>query len=173
MIVHVGSTNPAKVQAVENVFSTRGDLDEVVPRDVDSGVPDQPAGDEIWAGARNRAEHALAGDADLGVGIEAGLVCPPEGPRLDVQVCAIHDRSGSTTLGHGPGFTYPRQVLDAVDAGETVGDVMSRISGIDDVGARTGAIGVLTEGAIDRTELTEWAVWMALVPRIRGDLYHG
>lgn len=173
MIVHVGSTNPTKVRAVENVLSKRDDPAEVLPRDVDSGVPDQPAGDEIWTGARNRARRALDGDADLGVGVEAGLVQPPEGPRLDVQVCAIVDPQGETTLGHGPGFAYPPRVLEAVDAGETVGDVMSRISGIDDVGAKTGAIGYLTEGAIDRTELTEWAVWMALVPRIRDDLYHG
>lgn len=173
MIVHVGSTNPAKVQAVRNVLPRRFDVDEVVPRDVATGVPDQPADGAIWAGARTRAGNALDGDADLGVGIEAGLVRPPEGPRLDVQVCAIVDRDGRTTLGHGPGFAYPPRVLEAVDAGEEVGDVMSAISGIDDVGAKQGAIGVLTDGAIDRTALTEWAVWMALVPRIREDLYDG
>src|SRR3989442_1420999 len=60
-----------------------------------------------------------------------------------------------------------------VKAGKTVGDAMAEITGDAKIGQTTGAIGFLTEGRMDRTRLTEAAVLMAMVPRIRKDLYRG
>ena len=45
------------------------------------------------------------------------------------------------------------------------------ITGIKDIGERTGAIHYLTKGAISRVELTRIAVIMALIPWINGELY--
>lgn len=171
MRVAVGTKNPAKIDATRRVFGDAFTTTVVVPRDVDPGVPEQPSGAEIVEGARNRARNCLTVAEDYGVGIEAGLIEGPEGQRYDVQFCAIVDQDGRMTVGHGPGFVYPPEVYEAVDAGETVGEVMSRISGIEDVGKKIGAIGYLTRGGMDRTELTESAIWMALVPRIRDELY--
>lgn len=174
MRVALGSKNPAKIDAVRRVFGKAFTTPVVVPRQVDSGVPDQPQGAaQIREGAINRARACLTVAEPYGVGIEAGLVEQPDGAWFDVQVCAIVDQDGEVTVGHGPGFAYPPTVLEAVEAGEEVNDVMSRISGIRDVGAKMGAIGYLTEGGMDRTELTESAVWMALVPRLREELYRG
>ena len=92
---------------------------------------------------------------------------------LDVQYCAVVDKRGRVTLGHGPGFAYPPSVVERVKGGKTVGDAMDELTGTKAIGRTTGAIGFLSEGRMDRTRLTEAAVLMAMVPRIRKDLYRG
>lgn len=169
--VRVGSRNPVKVEAARRVLESLFDASEVVGVDVESGVPDQPAEEDAWKGALRRAREAR-GDADLGVGIEAGLVRPPGGAvPFDVQYCAVVDRGGRVTVGSGPGFVHPPRVLDRVVAGETVGAAMETLTGVADIGRKEGAIGYLTEGRMDRRELTEIAVFMAMVPRMRPALY--
>ena len=75
MRVAIGSSNPAKKEAVSNVFSRVFDAVEVIAQRVDSGVPPQPRDDEVVLGARQRAERsfALTKNSQLGIGIEAGL----------------------------------------------------------------------------------------------------
>jgi inosine/xanthosine triphosphatase len=171
MKVAVGSNNPVKVNAVKNVFGRIYENVSVEPRKVGSGVPAQPFGSETVQGAMNRAKNAYkSGDFDYGVGIEAGL-SDVEGYILDVQFCAIYD-SHSTTLGCGSGFEYPPDVIAEVLAGKEVGDAMSAVSGIEDLGKKMGAIGYLSHGLLDRTQLTEQAVLMALIPRINPRLYY-
>jgi Uncharacterized conserved protein len=54
MKVAVGSNNPVKKQAAHNTFSKVFGEVEVIMRRVDSGVPSQPRGDAVVAGARPR-----------------------------------------------------------------------------------------------------------------------
>jgi inosine/xanthosine triphosphatase len=139
--------------------------------EVSSGVPSQPLGNDTIVGAINRAKGAL-GSSDYGVGIEAGLFWNElAGRHFDVQWCAIVDRRGAITLGHGPGFYYPRGIIAGVEAGRTVGEALEGLTGIEEIGRKEGAVGYLTEGIMDRRRLTQMAVLMALVPRIRRDLY--
>lgn len=170
MKVAVGSVNPVKAAAVQNVFGRIYENVTVEPRKVATGVPAQPFGSETIKGAMNRAKHAYkSGDYDYGVGIEAGL-SDVEGYIMDIQFCAIYDREGFT-IGCGSGFEYPPAVLSEVLAGREVGDVMSEVSGIDDLGKKMGAIGYLSHGMLDRTQLTEQSVMMALIPRMNPKLY--
>lgn len=174
--IGVGSTNPVKVEAVRQVALKLFDGVECCSRRVGSGVAEQPRGiEQTVAGAINRARRALTGDLDLdlGVGIEAGLVpSPHEGGWLDVQYCAVVDRADRVTLGHGPGFAYPPAIIEAVDAGQTVGRAMTELTGIKDIGRKGGAIGYLTRGLLERQGLTEQAVLAAFLPRILSHLYH-
>jgi inosine/xanthosine triphosphatase len=171
--VAVGSTNQVKVDAVRNIFTQAFGLVEVVSVEPDHGVEKQPMEERVVEGAIERAKNALRkADADFGVGVEAGLFFNKIlDKRLDIQYCAIVDPSGRMTVGHGPGFEYPPEVMKAVLAGGTVGDTMSKITGIENIGHRSGSIGYLSDGLIDRTSLTEIAVLMALIPRIRPELY--
>jgi inosine/xanthosine triphosphatase len=170
MKVAVGTLNPVKVAAVKNVFGRVYESVTVEPRKVSTGVPAQPFGTEVIKGAMTRAKNAYKGGGyDYGVGIEAGLT-DVEGYVLDVQFCAIYDREGFT-IGCGSGFEYPPAVLADVLAGREVGDVMSEIAGIEDLGKKMGAIGYLSHGLIDRTQLTEQSVTMALIPRMNPKLY--
>ena len=167
--VNVGSENPNKIGAVKNVLSMFYERLEVNGIKVDTGVPEQPFNDDTVKGAINRAKNAI-GDADLGIGIEAGLIWNDVAKRyFDVQYCAIIDRRGWITIGHGPGFYYPENVMEFVRKGMSIGDAMKEAFDIENVGYKQGAIGFLTEGRYDRKRLTENAVMMAFVPRIRKD----
>lgn len=171
LVVRVGTDNPVKVRAVRSVFVDLFDRVRVRPVPVDTGVPEQPIDHQAPVGAMNRARAALR-DADFGVGIEAGLLWDASvGDYLDVQYCAVIDRSGRVTLGHGPGFEYPPAVVERVKAGQTVSQAMAELTGVREIGSKYGAIGYLTQRRMDRDTLTEAAVLMAMVPRIRRDLY--
>lgn len=174
--VAVGSENPVKVGAVKRVMRKLIGHVKVVPVKVDPGVPRQPVGaEETIKGAINRAREALTRTgADLGVGIEAGLVKVPATMTgyMDFQYCAIIDKDGWITIGCGPGFEYPPRVV-AMVLGEKmeVGEVMSQLTGIENLGRKQGAIGYLTHGMINRRRLTEISVIMAMIPRINRELY--
>ncbi len=171
LVVHVGTDNPVKVRAVRRVLADVFDRVRVKPVPVSTGVPEQPVDQQAAVGAMNRARAAL-GEGDFGVGIEAGLLWDASvGDYLDVQYCAVVDRAGRVTLGHGPGFEYPPSVIARVKAGKTVSQAMGELTGVKEIGSKYGAIGYLTERRMDRDTLTEAAVLMAMVPRIRRDLY--
>jgi len=174
--VAVGSTNPVKVRAVENVFRrVYGDGVRVFSVRVRSGVPRQPIGVQTIEGAVNRAVGALkASDAMFGVGIEAGFFPFPHtiSGYVDLQWCAIADRDGRVTVGCNAGFEPPPIVVRRVmEEGVEMNEVMSELTGIRDIGKSIGAIGWLTRGMLTRTQLAEQAVLMALIPRMNGKLY--
>ncbi len=169
--VSLGTDNPAKLRAARRVLQALSLPARVRSVRVRTDVPEQPFGEEALQGAVNRAKAAL-GEGDFGIGIEAGLVWSPlSSDYFDVQYCAIVDRAGRVTVGHGPGFTYPPRVVESVKAGRTVEDAMAHLTGLRGIGSRQGAIGYLTERRLDRDRLTESAVLMAMVPRIRRELY--
>lgn len=171
--VSVGSTNKVKVDAVRNMFIQAFGLVEVKGVETDQTAGKQPLEGKTIEGAIQRARQALEREeSDFGVGVEAGLFFNKVlGIYLDVQYCAIIDSSGRMTVGHGPGFQYPPEVISEVLKGNTVGETMSRITEIEDIGHNMGSIGYLSDGLIDRTSLTEIAVLMALIPRVRPELY--
>ncbi len=171
MKVAVGSKNPVKLNAVKSVFRKFYRGAKVFGVAVESGVSKQPIGArETIRGAKNRALAAFRqSKADLGVGIEAGLV--RFGARfLDVQFCAIADEK-RVTLGCGPGFEYPGFVIKEVVKGKEIEEVVEKISGIKNIGEGVGAVGFLSRGVTNRTKLTEQCVLMALLPRINEELY--
>jgi inosine/xanthosine triphosphatase len=90
---------------------------------------------------------------------------------MDVQACVIIDHAGRSTYGHGPGFTYPADIVAQVRTGKTVGEILSAISGIEEIGKKEGAVGWLSRGHMTRTQLTEPAVLMAMIPRLRAEMY--
>jgi len=171
--VAVGSTNKVKVDATRNIFTQAFGLVEVVSVEPEQGVGKQPREKQTIEGAIRRAKSALEKTgADFGVGIEAGLFYNAILEKhLDIQYCAVIDSSGKMTVGHGPGFEYPPEVVKAALKGEPVGETMSQITEIEKIGHKQGSIGYLSDGLIDRTSLTEIAVLMALIPRIRKELY--
>lgn len=188
MRVHLGSSNPLKAEAVANVFRKVFKSEIIVELvDINLEIPKQPFEEETLQGAIERAKRALK-DADYGVGIEGGLIqfassqvtsLQVKGPKsnlltdlfFSVQFCAIVDQAGKLTVGHGSGFLLPDQVIAKLKQGQTLGRVMEELSGIKEISKKMGAIGYLTKGLLNRRELTEQAVLMALVPRIRPELY--
>lgn len=169
LTVNVGSENPVKVAAVRAVIQRFHPQLTVTAVAVRNTVREQPWGTEAERGAEARARESM-GNADIGVGIEAGVLERDDG-LYDVQHCVIIDGTGRTTRGHGMGFRYPPAVADLVRKGMSVGDACAQLFEEGDQGSGKGAIGILTNGVIDREALTEQAVLAAMVPRIRKDIY--
>lgn len=170
--VVVGSANPVKVAGVAAAFASFLPDASVDGIEVPSGVPEQPQGRETLAGARARAVAAMdMTGADYAVGVEAGLNQDDEAAWYDVQACVIVDRTGAETVGWGPAFQYPAWVLERARQGEMISDILGPVAKDPRIGGTTGAIGFLSQGAMDRTDLTRSAVLMALVPRWQPALY--
>ena len=172
MRVVVGTENPAKLKGVEKAFGKFFEKVEVVGKAVNPEVPSQPFNSETIRGAINRAKKAYSDEFDFSVGIEAGLfrVDNTFSGYVDFQVACIYN--GKTfTIGFGPGFEYPKKVVEEVLKGKEVGDVMDEISGIENLGEKFGAIGFLTRRKVERSDLTEIAVTMALIPWLNRELY--
>jgi pantetheine-phosphate adenylyltransferase len=174
--VAVGSTNPVKSGAVRAALASilGGVACEISAVDVPAGVPGQPRDDETLDGARARARAARRArpDCDYSIGIEAGLNQDPAGEAwYDAQACVVADALGQETDGWGPAFRYPDWVTRRALAGEMVSEILGPVAGDPRIGGTTGAIGFLTEGVMDRAELTRIAVVMAFVPRIKRTLY--
>jgi inosine/xanthosine triphosphatase len=170
LVVHVGSVNPVKLEAVRNVFSKFFPELEIEGSVTRTSVPDEPWEEDVKRGAKERAWQVMQ-NADIGVGIEAGLFRREDG-IYDVQYCAILDKMGRYTFGTGPGFRYPAMIEAELLKGSTVGDVFAEKIVGESIGRKGGAIGYLTNGVMNRQELTESAVLAAMVPRINKELYY-
>jgi inosine/xanthosine triphosphatase len=164
MVIAVGSLNPVKVEAVRSVMEKVLGNVRIIPVEVNSGVPDQPFGNDTYKGAVNRAKAAL-GDHPMAVGIEAG-VFEMYGNLYDIQHCAIIDKDGKITIGMSSGFRYPDKVEALIKKGMTVGEAMESAYKNSGSGDKEGAIGLLSKGLLDRKTLSEQSVTAAMLPRI-------
>ena len=164
--VAVGSVNPVKVGAVGAVVRQAGLGPSVDGVQAASGVPDQPWGDEeTIAGAVARARAArLALDADLGVGIEGGVVEAGGGMLRTCAWAAVLTRDGREYVGGSLSMPLPPAVSDLVRGGMELGHAMDAVTGGRDTKRGAGAVGVLTNGLIDRQRAYEVIVTYALAP---------
>lgn len=144
----------------------------VAPQVVESGVPDQPFGDdETIAGARTRAKRAReAVDADLGVGLEGGVVDGPDGMRCCAW-CVIVHRDGREGVGGSLAMPLPDAVAEMIRGGEELGYAMDRFAKTRGTKHGKGAVGILTAGRIDRQAAYEVLVTYALAPFVVPELY--
>lgn len=170
MRVAVGSSNKVKVEATKEAFE-HFYKDVVVISVATSDLPAQPITMQgIVAGAVTRARKALENvqDADLGVGIEAGLAeVPGLNAYLNVQFAAIIDRNGKLTFGTSPGFQLPPEVQKLVLLERLEVDrAVEFLYGIKDIGEKRGIIDLMTKGKVSRKELIVNALTMAIAPRM-------
>lgn len=150
--IAVGTTNPAKVEAVKAGF--QGIEAVFSPVSVPSGVADQPFSDEeTIMGAVNRAQSSLAeAGAEIGIGLEGGVTETPAGLFL-CNWGALADETGSTIVAGGARILLPEAVANAVRSGSELGIVMAEYTKKLDVSKKEGAIGVFTDGLITRRDM--------------------
>lgn len=149
----LGSTNPSKLAAVERAAARLFDEPWVVTTvDVPSGVPDQPWGDaETARGALERATAARAAlDADIGLGIESGVVDGPGGHLYVTAWAAAVDRMGRAAFGGSERFALPDAVVAELRRGAELGPLIDAHLGQPGLARRHGAISLLTGGRRDR-----------------------
>lgn len=163
LVVALGSTNPVKREATEKAFKKAFGEVNVVPVKVDSKVPPQPVGEQALIGALNRASASLklVPDAEFGVGIEGGLFTFSKSYYLSGFV-AIVDRSGRISTGMSGWFECPNGFVSRLLKGEELGDLMDELTGRKETKKKEGAIGFFTRGIVNRSDLYEHGVLMAL-----------
>jgi inosine/xanthosine triphosphatase len=152
MKIIIGSKNPAKVTAVKNVFIDREA--KVISLDIPSGVNEQPFSDEeTIRGAINRAIGALKeGCGDMGIGLEGGVQETNHG-LLMCNWGALATSDMEPIIAGGARFLLPEDVAKRLRAGEELGPVMDEYAKRKNVRKQEGAIGIFTNGLIDRVEM--------------------
>jgi inosine/xanthosine triphosphatase len=162
----VASTNPVKLESVGSAFEAcfKTPL-ELLTVSVPSGVAAQPMTDaETLRGARNRAGAALLSipDAQYAVGLEGGIEDTEDGMLsfawVVVKTQMEESKARTATL------VLPECVATLVRQGVELGLANDRVFGVDNSKQKMGAVGLLTNGLIDRKKLYADAVIMALIP---------
>ena len=170
----VGSTNPAKVEAVRRTLELLAPQCALATVDAPSGVAAMPLSDEeLREGALARARGALAGsDAEIAFGLEGGAILDGERAWLTGHVIALarDGRLGEAAWGR---MLLPPSVLPRLRAGEELGNVIDELFGRKESKRQTGAIGLLTENAVTRTDAFADLVAMACAPFLNPALYGG
>ena len=161
----VGSLNPVKIAAARATLGKLAPMMEIVGVHAASGVPDQPWGDdETIRGARARAIAAReATGADLGIGIEGGVVDEGDTVRTCAWAVVVH-RSGIEGVGGSLALTLPAEVAALVRSGTELGMAMDAVAGTQNVKQGVGAVGVLTGGLVTRQAAYEHLVAYACAP---------
>ncbi|WP_340111195.1 inosine/xanthosine triphosphatase [Maribellus mangrovi] len=172
MKVCVASANPVKINATKSGFETYFSDVDVQGMTVDSGVSDQPMSDtETLEGARNRAAkiRKLFPAADYWVGIEGGVERDYKNLSAFAWIVVL-SRNGKgesrTTT-----FYLPPQVSELIDSGYELGTANDWIFKKHNSKQKSGAVGLLTQDKLTRTELYTQAVQLALIPIINREMY--
>jgi inosine/xanthosine triphosphatase len=170
--VAVGSTNPVKLAAVRAVIGRLAPQVRVDGVETASGVPDQPMGDaQTIEGATNRARSARAAlDADVGVGIEGGVVDAPHGMRTCAWAVVV-TRPGVAHVGGSLSMPLPDAVAALIRDGVELGHAMDRLVGTENIKHGAGAVGILTEGLVSRQQAYEAIIAYAMAPVLGEEIY--
>ena len=152
MKIIIGTKNPAKITAVKNAFCETDS--EFLSLDISSGVSAQPFSDEeTIQGAINRAFGALQqGNGDIGIGLEGGVQESEHG----LMICnwgALAANGIEPIIAGGARFLLPEEVAVRLRAGEELGPVMDDYAKKKNVRKHEGAIGIFTNGLINRDDM--------------------
>lgn len=168
----VGSTNPAKLEAVHRALARLAPGCTVEGIGVPSGVGAQPYGDDqTRQGARQRARSALTmSGADVAFGLEGGVIFEDGAPWL-VSWAAVVDQAGRQGEASAMRMRLPTAAAERLRQGEELGDVIDAMFDLHLSKQQAGAIGLLTEGFVSRADAFADIVAMACAPLLRPDLY--
>lgn len=171
-MIAVGSTNKAKILAVEEVVRASPLFEKVriVALSVPSHVSEQPLTlEETIQGAKNRALGAFSAceGCTYSFGMESGLM-EAQGTQtgfLCISVCCIF--TGTVYLtGLSTGFEVPPQILQFIlekNKDMTQACLELGISANSALGSEEGLIGILTRGRVDRKQFTKESVASAIL----------
>jgi len=172
--VYIGSLNPAKIECVRlaftRVFTSR--RFDFIGRSVSSGVAEQPYGDgETYQGAMNRAVQLRKENpmGDFWVGIEGGI------EQINRHMHAFAWMVILDSSRHGEArtatFILPEKIAALINKGVELGHADDMVFKRKNSKQKDGAVGILTNGLIDRTAYYESAIVLALIPFIKTDLF--
>ncbi len=176
MNILVGSQNPVKINSVKEAFSNYFENVNVIGAEVESGVSNQPFGDETFIGAQNRAQSLMSLSnqkkykADFFVGIEGGVAKQYDKWFAFGCMCVM-DVDGNTGFGLSPHFELPLDIVKKLEQGFELGDVMDEIQNQENTKQKHGAIGYFTNGVMNRKELYVEGLKVAIVPFLHKKMF--
>ncbi len=170
----IASANPVKIQAAVNGFqhSFPGSELNVVTAVVPSDVAHQPmSDDETLRGALNRSAHAQAArpSADYWIGIEGGV--QPIGNEMMAFAWIVVRSKEAIGRGRTGTFFLPPAIAELIRQGKELGEADDIIFNRSNSKQDNGAVGLLTGNVIDRAQLYEQAMILALIPFRNATLY--
>lgn len=164
MKIAAGSTNQAKVQAVQNIFSGYS----IIECNVASNVNEQPFSDEeTITGAINRAKNALLEvGADIGIGLEGGVTETKAGLLLcNWGALVTANPEERPIIAGGARILLPLEISERLREGAELGPVMDDYCQKENIRSHEGAIGIFTNGYMNRVEM-----FTQVVRLLRGQL---
>jgi len=172
MKIAIGSKNPVKIKAAENVFRRIFSKVEIVSCEVDSGVSHTPSSwEETAQGAINRAKAVLEKTkADFGLGLEGGYEKTKFGV-LTRGAVTILDKKGRLGISGSNGILLPTKIVKRLEQGEELGDIMDELQGVKNTKQKWGAVGFFLKGYSNRQESFEHDILYALARFLRKELY--
>jgi inosine/xanthosine triphosphatase len=167
MKIIVASANPVKLQAVSHGFERMfpGQEFQIEQLAGIQGNSSQPRGDqETLLDASTRAERAarLVPQADYWVGVEGGV--EEHASQMAAFAWIVIKSKDRTGKGRTGAFYLPQSVANLVRQGKELGEADDIIFGRSNSKQANGAIGILTGDVVDRAQLYEQAVILALIP---------
>ena len=165
MKVAVGSTNPVKIKATKDAFSKIWPEKKwkVLGIKVPSGISEQPMSDiESIKGATQRATTALKRlSADFGVGLEGGL--QRIGNKwFDCGWAVVVNKKGAMGIASTVRIETPLKLIKLVKAGRELGEANDLYFKAENSKQGQGHFGLMTNGAITRTQGYRDGLVMAL-----------
>lgn len=164
--VIVASKNPVKIEATQAGFQRMFKNESFVFEGVSvpSGVRDQPmSSKETLEGAQNRAKNAKNQypSADYWVGIEGGIHDDEFGMQAFAWIVILSKEKSSQA--QTAVFYVPEPIAKMVREGVELGEADDKYFGRSNSKQKDGAVGILTNGEIDRKAYYEHAMVMALI----------
>ena len=175
MHIIIASKNPVKIEATRAGFAAMFPDQELITEgvSVESGVSEQPmSNSEAKKGAENRARNAaqISDTGDFFVGLEGGVEDREE-KMHSFSWIAVCDKNGKIGFGKSGEFFLPPKIRELILGGMELGHADDIVFNKKNSKQENGAVGILTENAIDRAKFYEQAVILALIPFKNPTLY--
>ncbi len=170
MKILIGTKNPGKIEGAMQAFKNYFDDFEIDGVAVSSLVGEEPLNTEIYMGAKNRVDNLMKYarkegiEAEYFLGVESGMT-NLLGKWVIINVAVIKDKNGYESWGMSPAFPVPEKYVEEIRATD-LGKVMDSIFKKKDLRSGKGGISFLTNGVINRIDLTRDALVMALTQHI-------
>jgi inosine/xanthosine triphosphatase len=169
--VLIASRNPVKINATKKAFKeVFTDRFEFKGVSVDSLVSDQPmSNDETLKGATNRLQNIKHLEADYLVSIEGGVDLLDNNYEAFAWI-VISDKN-KIGKAKTASFALPLKISKLIKEGYELGDADDMVFKRSNSKQQNGAVGILTNNLIDRTEYYVHAIILALIPFTNSKLY--
>ncbi len=186
MIIHIGSINKTKIEAVTTILADYPDFQKtktalkIKAFTVSSDVAEQPMTlEETIQGAINRAKNAFNQEqgCNYSIGIESGYYTTklPElnDMYFNTTICAIYDGK-EFYIGQTSSYQESTTIMEIIKAEQVDTSEAYKRAGLttlQKIGNEHGSVSLLTNGRINRMQYTMEAIRMALIKIEKPELY--